>query len=262
MGEHQSRSVGAGRRRLTEAESEHLVAEYAPLVKSIAQSLLRKLPPSVQLDELVQDGYIGLLGTLLQATKINASHQFKSYLAQRVRGAMLDGLRENDPGTRGIRRQMRGVEAAIHSLGHSLGRSPSEGEVAAALAMSLADYQHLLQEAHGYMLFSLEDFEHESDSQGFMEWCASTNSDPLAALERKVLQRNLLMAISTLAEREEQVLSCYYVRDMSMKAIGEQLGVTEGRISQIHTQAIAKLRAAVLAAEDRPSILTPRMRLS
>jgi RNA polymerase sigma factor for flagellar operon FliA len=248
------------RRKLTEAESERLVTQYAPLVKAIAQSLLRKLPPSVQLDELVQDGFIGLLGGLLQATKIHAGRQFDSYLAQRVRGAMLDGLRENDPGTRAIRRDMRRVETAIRSLLHALGRSPNEGEVADALDMPLADYQRLLQEAHGYTLFSLEDFDEDDDSGKFVDWCANTSSDPLAALERKVLQRSLLMAISDLAEREEAVMVGYYVNGLGMRQIGERLGVSEGRISQIHSQVIAKLRAAVLLADAGPSPLAPRWR--
>lgn len=248
------------RNKLTEQESEQLVVRYAPLVKAIAQSLLRKLPSSVQFEELVQDGFIGLLGALLQSTKIYAGRQFDSYLALRVRGAMLDGLRENDPGTRSVRREMRRVERAIHELTYRLNRSPNETEVAAALEMSLPDYQRLLQDAYGYTLFSLEDFElHDSQTQ-FAEWCASTSSDPLAALERKVLQRTLLIAISDLSEREDQVMTEYYVCGLNMKQIGEKLDVSEGRISQIHTQAIAKLRAAIMAAEAKPSLLAPRMR--
>jgi RNA polymerase sigma factor (sigma-70 family) len=109
---------------------------------------------------------------------------------------------------------------------------------------------------------SLEDFELHDRPDHFMDWCAATNSDPLAALERKVLQRTLLIAISDLSEREDQVMTEYYVSGLTMKQIGDKLAVSEGRISQIHTQAIAKLRAAVLAAEASPSMLTPRLRTS
>lgn len=248
------------RRKLTESESERLVTEHAPLVKAIAQSLLRRLPTSVALDDLMQDGYIGLLGALLQATKKNATGQFQKYLSQRVRGAMLDGLRQNDPATRAVRREMRRVEHAIHELGHALGQSPGEEEVARALAMPLADYQRLLQEAHGYTVFSIEDFDGGESTQDFLEWCVITQSDPVAALERRALQRSLLMAISDLSAREEEVMVLLYVGNLTMRGIGERLELSEGRISQIHSQTIAKLRAAVIGKEERPSLLAPRRR--
>lgn len=248
------------RRKLTESESERLVREHAPLVKAIAQSLLRRLPSSVALDDLMQDGYIGLLGALLQSTKERAVGQFQKYLSQRVRGAMLDGLRQNDPGTRAVRRAMRRVEHAIHQLGHSLGRSPSEQEVAGALDMPLADYQRLLQEAHGYSVFSIADFDDGDSTEDFLEWCLVTQSDPVAALERQVLQRKLLIAISDLSAREEEVMVLLYVGDLTMRNIGERLELSEGRVSQIHAQTIAKLRAAVIGVEERPSLLVPRRR--
>lgn len=247
-------------RKLTERESEELIAQHAPLVKAIAQSLLRKLPDSVELDDLLQDGYIGLLGALLQTTKEKAGGHVRQYLAQRIRGAMLDGLRENDPGTRKIRRAMRAVEQAIHDLGHRFGRPPTETEIASALAMPLADYQRLLQEAHGYTLFSIEDFDGGDATESYLEWCVSTASDPMAALERRVLQRQLLIAIGELSPRESEVMTFIYVEDMSMRTAGTRLGLSEGRISQLHAQAIAKLRAAVIGTEEHPSLLAPRRR--
>lgn len=248
------------RRRLTESESDRLITEHAPLVKAIAQSLLRRLPASVALDDLMQDGFIGLLGALLHATQEKAAGQFQKYLSQRVRGAMLDGLRQNDPGSRSVRREMRRVEMAIHELSHTLGRSPREEEVAAALDMPLAAYQKLLQEADGYTVFSLEDFNGGDASVNFLDWCATTKSDPVAALERRALQRNLLIAISDLTPREEEVMILLYVGDLTMRSIGEKIELTEGRVSQIHSQAIAKLRAAVIGADDSPSLLAPRRR--
>jgi RNA polymerase sigma factor for flagellar operon FliA len=247
-------------RRLTESESERLITEHAPLVKAIAQSLLRKLPTSVVLDDLLQDGFIGLLGALLQATKTGTGGQFQQYLSQRVRGAMLDGLRQNDPGSRAVRRDMRRVEQAIHELGHTLGRSPAEEDVARSLAMPLADYQRLLQEADGYTVFSIEDFDDRNSTEVFLEWCANTQSDPLAALERRALQRKLLIAISDLSVRENEVMTLLYVNDLTMRGAGQRLCLSEGRISQIHSQAIAKLRAAVIGMEDRSSLLAPRRR--
>lgn len=249
------------RRRLTESESAQLVAEHAPLVKAIAQSLLRKLPSSVQLDDLVQDGFIGLLGAILQTTKERVGAHYLNYISQRVRGAMIDGLRDIDPGTRAVRRSMRAVEQAIQQLGHRLGRSPNEEEVADALAMPLAQYQRLLQDAHGYALFSIDDFDDGNSPTDFLDWCMATRSDPLAALERRVLQQKLLIAISDLSPREDQVMTLRYVDDLNLRCIGERLGLTEARISQIHSQATAKLRAAVIGVEAAPSLLAPRRRL-
>ncbi len=249
------------RKRLTPSESEALIERYAPLVRSIAQTLIRRLPASVELDELMQDGYMGLLGALLHATRNDGENQYRAYLTQRVRGAMLDGLRENDPGSRRVRKLMRGVELAIRDLSNQLGHPPSEGEVAQAMGMTLTDYQNLLQEAHGYTLLSLEDFDEMGGEKDFLGWCASTNSDPLAALQRRALQRTLLVAISELGEREDAVMNAYYVEGLNMRQIAERLGLTEGRISQLHTQAIAKLRAVVIGSDEAPkSLLQPRWR--
>lgn len=248
------------RRKLTDEESERLIAEHTPLVNAIAKSLLRKLPATVERDDLVQDGFLGLMAAILQSTKAHASGHFQSYISTRVRGAMLDGLRENDPGSRAVRQEMRRVERAIHQLSQQLGRAPHEGEVAEALSMSLDRYQKLLMNAHGYTLLSLEDFDDPDPNKNFIDWCANTNSDPLAALERRVVQRTLLVAISDLSEREEQIMSLYYADELTMKEIGARLGISEGRVSQLHTQAIAKLRAAVVGVESKPSLLAPRWR--
>ena len=252
--------VNTRRGKLTESESEHLIALHSPLVKAIAKSLLRKLPANVELDDLVQDGYIGLLAAILQTTKERAGNQFQHYLSQRVRGAMLDGLRENDPGTRRVRHEMRRVEHVIQELGHQLGRSPNEHEVAISLGVQLIEYQRLLQEAHGYALFSLEDFSDDDSPREFLDWCLVTKSDPFAALERRALQRKLLIAISDLSSREAEVMTLFYVDDFPMADIADHFNITQGRVSQIHAQAVAKLRAAVIGVDDRPTLLAPRRR--
>lgn len=245
----------------TDVESERIVAEYAPLVKSLATSLMRTMPANVEYDDLVQDGFLGLAVSVIHSTKARADGHYKTYVAQRVRGAMLDGLRNNDPGSRKVRQAMRRVERTIHQLGHQLGRAPSEGEVATAMAMPLADYQKLLMEAHGYTLLSLEDFDDPDPNRNFIDWCADTKTDPLAALERKAVQRALLLAFGDLSVREEEVMTLHYVGDLRIKDIGERLGISAGRVSQIHAQAIAKLRASLLG-DDKGSLLAPRWRTS
>lgn len=248
------------RKRLSDAECERLITQYTPLVSAIARSLLRRLPPNVEADDLIQDGMVGLLVAIIQSTASQAGKSYNAYLSQRIRGAMLDGLRENDPGSRKVRQEMRRVEVAITQLCHQLGRMPHEGEVAEALGMALDAYQALLQQADGYALFSLEDFDEVQQERDFISWCARTNANPVAALERKIVQRTLLLALSELTEREEAVMQAYYGDDRTMREIGAILGVTEGRVSQIHTQAIAKLRAAVLGDDTCASLLKPRWR--
>ncbi|GAB1393667.1 RNA polymerase sigma factor FliA [Rhodocyclaceae bacterium] len=248
------------RKRLSDAECERLVLQHTPLVSAIARSLLRRLPANIEADDLIQDGMVGLLVAIIQSTTAQAGKSYDAYLSQRIRGAMLDGLRENDPGSRKVRKEMRQVEVAITQLSHRLGRMPLEGEVAEALGMPLDTYQSLLQQADGYTLFSLEDFDEVQQERDFISWCASTNANPVAALERKIVQRTLLLALSELTEREEAVMQAYYSDDRTMREIGVLLGVTEGRVSQIHTQAIAKLRAAILGDNTQPSLLKPRWR--
>lgn len=248
------------RRRLSDAECAALIERYTPLVTAIARSLMRRLPANVEADDLLQDGFVGLLVCLIQATAEQTGQRYNAYLSLRIRGAMLDGLRDNDHGSRQVRRDMRRVEEAINRLSHQLGRMPTEGEVAVRLAMSLADYRLLLQRADSYTLLSLDDFNEADAGRDFLEFCASTSANPLAALERKLLQRTLLRALSELTEREEQVMRAYYADNLTMRQIADSLAVTEGRISQIHTQAIAKLRAALLRDEARPALIAPRWR--
>ena len=249
-----------GRRVRAGTERDRLVHEHAPLVRAIAESLMRRLPSSVTIDDLMQDGYIGLMGAMLRNTKHKAGHRYQSYISQRVRGAMLDGLRQNDPGSRSVRRGMRRVELAIHELGHALGRLPGEEEVARALGMPLEDYQRLLQDAYGYTVFSIEDFDDRDSTHEFLEWCMVTHSDPVAALERHELQGQLLIAIGGLSARENEVMTLLYVSDLPMHSVGERLSLSEGRISQIHSQAIAKLRASCLGGGQASPLLAPRRR--
>ena len=229
---------------------EQLVSKYVPLVKRIAFHLMAKLPASVEVDDLVQNGMIGLLDAMSRYEE-GLGAQFETYAVQRIRGAMLDGLRDNDWMPRGARREMRRVEAAIHQLEHEKGRQPSESELAAALGMSLADYQKLLLEARGHQLVYLEDLT-DGDGGDFLDrHSPGLGLDPLAMLEEAGTRAALMAAIESLPEREKMMMALYYEQDLNLREIGEILAVTESRVCQLHTQAIARLRAAVVG-EGKP----------
>jgi len=229
-------------------EKERLVNQYTPLVKRIAYHLMAKLPASVQVDDLVQNGMIGLLDALGRFEE-GMGAQFETYAVQRVRGAMLDGLRENDWMPRGIRKEMRRVEATIQKLEHQIGHHPSEIELAAALDMPLADYQRLLQDARGHQVVYLEDLSGEDED--FLDRHATGVSlDPLTLIEESNMRGALVDAIANLPEREKLMMALYYEQDLNLREIGEIMGVTESRVCQMHTQAIARLRSTVMGDED------------
>lgn len=233
-----------------------LVTQYAPLVKRIAFHLMAKLPASVQVDDLIQNGMLGLLDALGRYEE-GLGAQFETYAVQRIRGSMLDGLRENDWLPRGVRREMRRVEVAVQKLEHEHGRQPSEKELANALGMGLDEYQKLLLEARGHQLVYLEDLSEASDEDYLERNLASPSPDPLAALEDAHMRAALVQAIGALPEREKLMMALYYEQDLNLREIGEVMGVTESRVCQLHSQAIVRLRAAVVGgdpatAKDKP----------
>jgi RNA polymerase sigma factor for flagellar operon FliA len=225
-------------------EREQLVTQYAPLVKRIAYHLLAKLPASVQVDDLIQTGMIGLLDAMGRYED-GMGAQFETYAVQRIRGAMLDGLRENDWMPRGVRREMRRVEAALQLLEHENGRSPNETELAAALGMPLAEYQKLLQDARGHQLIYLEDLKDVEGDDYLERHLVGHDLDPLEVLADKSLRQSLVTAIAALPEREKTMMALYYEEDLNLREIGDVLGVSESRVCQLHSQAIARLRAAI-----------------
>lgn len=232
-------------------DKEDLVSQYAPLVKRIAYHLMARLPASVLADDLIQNGMLGLLDAVTRFEE-GMGAQFETYAVQRIRGAMLDGLRENDWMPRGVRREMRRVEGAIQKLEHENGRQPSETELAAALEMPLADYQKLLQDARGHQLIYLEDLTSGDDENYVDRNLAGTEPDPLEALEDAAVRKALVAAIANLPEREKMMMALYYEEDLNLREIGEVLGVTESRVCQLHSQAIARLRAAVVGGDAQP----------
>ena len=219
-----------------------LFHQHVPLVRRIAHHMIAKLPPNVELDDLIQVGMIGL-NDALSRYEVAQGVQFETFASQRIRGAMLDELREGDWMSRSSRKSQKDIEHALHRVEQRLGRSPIESEIAAELGMSLEDYQALLSKVRGTQLVYLEDFHHDDEDEGFLDrHVADEGADPMAVLRDQRLRASLVEAIKALPEREQYIMGMYYEHDMNLKEIAAVLGVTESRVCQLHRQAIARLR--------------------
>jgi RNA polymerase sigma factor for flagellar operon FliA len=224
------------------ADKNHLLTEHMPLVKRLAHQMKAKLPPSVEVDDLVQAGMIGLLDAI-QRYEENHGAQFETYAVLRIRGAMLDELRSSDWMPRSTRQNMRKVEQAMATLQQQLGRPPSESEVARSLKLSLADYQEMLGDSGGHQLVYYEDFHDEDGNDSFLDRYAVDEDDPLRALMETDFRQAVIDAIDALPPREKLLMGLYYEEELNLKEIGAVMGVSESRVSQLHSQAVARMRA-------------------
>jgi len=216
-----------------------LVLSHAPLVKRIAHHLVSRLPPSVQVEDLIQAGMIGLL----EASRHYDAGQgasFQTYAGIRIRGAMLDEIRRLDWTPRSVHRKARDVSEAIHQLENHLGREPRDTEVARHLGMSLDDYHDVLRDAATAKVFSID---YSDPERGEAPEPAGDEPPPLSRVEDEGFHDALADAIRNLPEREQLVMSLYYDDELNLREIGEVLGVTESRVSQIHGRIMLKLRA-------------------
>ena len=222
---------------LQEITPEALVRDYASLVKRIAHHMVSRMPSSVQPDDLIQSGMIGLLEA---ASKYDASKgaSFETYAGIRIRGAMLDEIRKGDWVPRSVHRHAREVTKAMIQLERKLGRDATDREVADELGVTLREYFLILKDTQGSKLFSFEEL------PGVGEPGVQSNTpNPMNQVEKRDFQRCLAEAIASLPEREQLVLSLYYDDELNLKEIGEVLGVGESRVSQIHSQAALRLRS-------------------
>jgi len=218
------------------------VIKYAPLVKRIAHHMMATLPPSVQVDDMIQAGMLGLLDAAKRYQQSQGA-QFETYAVQRVRGAMLDSLRQSDWLPRGLRKNLRKIEGAIAKLEQRNGRPPSETELADALGIQLPEYQQMLQDARGYQLVYYEDFRSSDDEDVLDRHFADWTEEPLERLMDERMRTSLIKAIEDLPEREQKVMALYYQEELNLREIGEILGVSESRVCQLHSQAVTRLRA-------------------
>jgi RNA polymerase sigma factor for flagellar operon FliA len=230
-------------RRNTAARN-RLVMNHVPLVRAVACRLAYRLPSSVELSELIGVGTLALVDA---AGRYRASVgvPFEAFARQRVHGAMLDSLRGLDWAPRSLRKKQRALDAAINRLRHELGREAEAGEIAAALDLTLPEYERTLEEVRAAELATIRLVGSGDREDSLLEVSVDAAENQYEQLERKELQRRLAVAVSRIPDRERQVLSLYYEQEMTLAEIGAAMNVSESRVSQLRTQAVARLRAAL-----------------
>ena len=232
-------------------ERERMLLEHLPTVRYIARRIHERLPQHVELDDLVSAGVVGLIDAFSKFDHTKKV-QFKSYAQFRIRGAILDSLRTLDWSPRELRRKGRAVEEAIRALTQRLGRAPAEQEIATDLGLELTEYQQLLGDLKGLEIGSLHVERTEDSGDEELAYIpGSPEDDPLFRCLQSEMRERLAGAIDGLPEKERLVLTLYHYEGLTMKEIGQMLGVVESRVSQIHSSAVLRLRAALGAFAGR-----------
>ncbi|VWX36692.1 RNA polymerase sigma factor FliA [Limnobacter sp. 130] len=220
------------------------VDQYIPLVRRLAHHLIAKLPASVQIDDLIQAGLIGLMDAITRFEEGQGA-QFETYASQRIRGSMLDELRAADWMPRGVRQAQRKIETATLKAEQKLGRSANEKEIAEVMGVSLDEYQDMLFDSRGASLVFYDDYADDGDGEGYLDRQigGDEEANPLEMLGDQRFRENLIQAIEDLPEREKMLMGLYYEQELNFREIAAVLGVTESRVCQLHTQAVSRLKA-------------------
>lgn len=221
-----------------------LVMNHVRLVRAVACRLAFRLPSSVEFSELIGVGTLALVDAAGRYQP-SLGVPFEAFARQRVHGAMLDSLRGMDWAPRSLRKKQRAVDAAITRLRHQLGREPESEEIAAALGLTVPEYDRTLDEVRAAELATIRLASGAEHERSLLEMAVDQAEGQCARLERLELGRRLASALSGIPERERQVLSLYYEEEMTLAEIGAAMNVSESRVSQLRTQALARLRASL-----------------
>jgi RNA polymerase sigma factor for flagellar operon FliA len=221
-------------------KTEDLINDCAPLVKRIAYHLMARLPASVQVDDLIQAGMLGLLEAARRYDP-SLGACFTTFAERRIRGAMIDEIRKGDWAPRSVHRKAREVAAAIRAVEATTGNEAQDKDVAEHLGLPLTEYHQMLADLRGQKLLSIDETGPDEESEA--DRLVSSLEDPAETVQQAHLLRCLAAAIDKLPERERLILSLYYDEELHLKEIGVVLGVSESRVSQLHSQALARLRA-------------------
>lgn len=232
----------------TPALREEAIHEHVHIVKYVVGRITAQLPANVDREDLQSAGILGLIKAVDRFDP-GRGVKFETYATTVVRGEVMESLRAKDWAPRSMRRKLRQLAAVVNQLEAELVRAPDEDEVAEAMGMSLEDYHRFLSDASTASVASLEELlagEEPQDPTGYAPGEQSEEyADPLAIVERAELRRLVAEAVMALPDRERTIMSLYYEQELTLKEIGQIMGVTESRVCQIHTQATARLRAAI-----------------
>ncbi len=235
------------------AARERLVVAYSPMVKFVAGRLGAGLPSHVDDADLISYGLMGLIGAI-ERFEPERGIKFETFAMTRIRGSIIDELRSLDWVPRSVRARAREIEAAQTRLEHALQRAPTEEELADKLGLTEDELQASLLEIANSSVYALDELWAISDSSGDQVSLLDTISDPTAAdpqeaLDTSEVKDRLAEAIESLPEREQLVVALYYYENMTLREIGEVLGVTESRVSQLHTKAVMRLKGHLQSGE-------------
>ncbi|VAW92293.1 RNA polymerase sigma factor for flagellar operon [hydrothermal vent metagenome] len=217
-----------------------VVEKHASLVKRIACHLINRLPASVQLEDLIQAGMIGLLEASKNYDPLQGA-SFETYAGIRIRGSMLDEIRKNDWAPRSVHRKARMVAEAVRTIENEHGRDARDTEIAATLDMPIEDYYKILQDNSYHKVLSVEDMGLGEES--LLDNLSDNAPGVLDGLQKEDMQRIIAEAVASLPERERLVMALYYDEELNLREIGAVMGVSESRVSQIHSQAVIRLQA-------------------
>ena len=229
---------------MSRSDTDALVMRHAELVKRIAYHLAGRLPASVEVDDLIQAGMLGLLEAAANFTAGRGA-SFETYAGIRIRGAMIDALRKLDWAPRSVHRKSREVAKAIRDLEAELGREARDAEIATRMGIDIADYHRIVQDTVACQMTNIDD-----TATGEIN---DQRNDPFADIVDENFRTELTQAIGELPEREKLVMSLYYGDDLNLKEIGAVLKVTESRVCQLHGQALARLKARLCSWRDQGS---------
>jgi RNA polymerase sigma factor FliA len=230
---------------ITTENREEVIKRYSPMIKYVANRIAMRLPPHIEVDDLISVGVLGLMDAI---SKYDSSRgaKFKTYAEFRVRGAILDELRALDWVPRSIRQKASAVEKVVRSLESKLNRLPEDDEVAKEMDMSLDQFYRTIDETKSVPVFSLEDLgiaKESGEQQSLLDCLAGkADADPQTQIRLVELKEIIAKAIDTLPEKERLMVSLYYYEELTMKEIGAVLDITESRVSQIHSKAVLHLR--------------------
>ena len=238
------------KKKVNLAQKKKIIEQYAPLVKFIAQKIAVRLPANVELDDLLSAGVIGLMDAIDKYDP-SRDNKFKTYAEFRIRGSILDELRSQDWIPRSMREKAKFVEKAINKVEQRNGRTASEEDIAQEVKMELGEFRDLLNQCKSISLISLDDtgsFATGERKSLLSVLEAGPENNPLDQLTQRELKDQLSKFIEELPEKQRLVLSLYYFEELNLKEIGQVLEVTESRVSQLHTQAVLRLRAKLMGS--------------